>query len=496
MLKKIFNNLFEKKEETLNNSEKEKKQFKKNIDIEQICCLSWNALDDGYIPKRKLPESICNIISLKKLILGSTVEEELMEYKLDELPKSIKKLTNLEELHLQFNNLTYLPPEIGELENLKILKLGGNKLKTLPKEIAKLKQLELLTLWGNEIIDLPIEITNLTNLKGFSLIGNPVENNNKLTDKHIKWLIDLKNNGCKLELGYQDINALKTNEIKYKVEYYKNNDNYSSTYLSLKQIDSIFNYEIENGISYKKIKIYNGDNVFQEKLSEKYNDLLDRNRILLNIQNEDEEDEEYEDEEYEDEEYEDEEYLNKYEINYIYHITHYKNLKSILKNGLLCHYNNLTKEHIDNAEVNDRRNKKELIFNKNLHSYVPFYFNPKNSMLYVNKNIQDDIIILAFNRNLLMKEKTIFTDGNAASNRTNFFNDLEDLDKLNWKCLQSNYWNNFEDGKRLVMAEVLVPKRVKRKHLMKIYCYDKSTKNYILDLDVDLDVEINEKLYF
>lgn len=188
--------------------------------------------------------------------------------------------------------------------------------------------------------------------------------------------------------------------------------------------------------------------------------------------------------------------LDEYGIEYIYHMTHYKNLESILKNGLLSHNNELTKEHIDNAEVNNRRNKIEPIYNKNLHTYVPFYFNPRNPMLFVNKEIQEDIVILAFNRNILLKEKTIFTDGNAAVERTRFFKNLDDLKQLNWNCINSIYWNDFEDGKREVMAEVLVPNKVNIKYLNKIYCFDEATKSFIFELDNNLDIEINKKIYF
>lgn len=194
--------------------------------------------------------------------------------------------------------------------------------------------------------------------------------------------------------------------------------------------------------------------------------------------------------------YEEDSILDKYGIDYIYHMTHYKNLESILVNGLLAHNNELVDEHIDNAEVNDRRNKIEPIYHKNLHTYVPFYFNPKNPMLFVNKEIQEDIVILAFNKNLLIREGIIFTDGNAAVNKTKFYGDLNDLEQLNWSCINSRYWNDYEDGKREVMAEILIPNKVNITQLKKIYCYDEATESFIQDLDDELDIEINTKLYF
>ena len=68
-------------------------------------------------------------------------------------------------------------------------------------------------------------------------------------------------------------------------------------------------------------------------------------------------------------------------------------------------------------------------------------------MLYVNKEKQSILIILVFNNNLIYQQGALFTDGNASVNGTKFYNHINDLYKLNWKCLKSQYWNDFEDGK-------------------------------------------------
>lgn len=191
--------------------------------------------------------------------------------------------------------------------------------------------------------------------------------------------------------------------------------------------------------------------------------------------------------------------LNEYDIKYIYHMTHIDNLENILKYGLLSHHNNAVNHNIDNPEVNDRRNFYEPIYNKNVHDYVPFYFNPRNAMLYVNRDKQDEIIILAFDRNLIYKKGSLFTDGNASVQGTRFYKDIKDLNKLNWQCLKSKYWNDFEDGKRLMMAEVLVPDNVNIKYLKKIYCKNIFTQSRVDDLVQyypNIKVEINNKMYF
>ena len=78
-------------------------------------------------------------------------------------------------------------------------------------------------------------------------------------------------------------------------------------------------------------------------------------------------------------------------------------------------------------------------------------------MLYVRKDIQDQLVILCLRKELLCQEGSVFTDGNAASEPTNFFNTIEDLDKLDWNCIRAVRWNEFPDGRRKRCAEVLVP---------------------------------------
>lgn len=51
----------------------------------------------------------------------------------------------------------------------------------------------------------------------------------------------------------------------------------------------------------------------------------------------------------------------------------------------------------------------------------------------------------------------VFTDGNAASDATQFYNNTEDLNKIDWEVLKAERWTELPDGKRKRCAEVLVP---------------------------------------
>lgn len=68
---------------------------------------------------------------------------------LEEIPASISKFTNLEELYLSDHGLAAIPKEIGSLKKLKVLGLAGNSLEKLPEELFSLTQLKELILFDN-----------------------------------------------------------------------------------------------------------------------------------------------------------------------------------------------------------------------------------------------------------------------------------------------------------------------------------------------------------
>jgi tetratricopeptide (TPR) repeat protein len=185
--------------------------------------------------------------------------------------------------------------------------------------------------------------------------------------------------------------------------------------------------------------------------------------------------------------------LNDFGIEYLYHMTHKSNLENILTNGLLSHNTaysrGLTKTDISDERVNRRRDR--------VHNFVPFYFNPKNPMLYKRKSMQSEIIILCVDRNLLQADLK-FTDGNAASSSTKFYSNIKDLEKLNWSIINSDYWSDFIDGKRIRCSEILIPNEVKTDSIKKIFCFNSETEDYVKNKvgGFEIAVTVNQDFYF
>ncbi|MDF5725964.1 MAG: DUF4433 domain-containing protein [Rhizonema sp. PD37] len=163
-------------------------------------------------------------------------------------------------------------------------------------------------------------------------------------------------------------------------------------------------------------------------------------------------------------------------------MTAISNLHSIFEHGLLSH----NEAHrlsiitdISDPNVQNLRSIKR-VNNISLHNYVPFYFSPRNPMLYVRQEMQNQIAFLSTDPRLLLDSSTIFSDGNAAAQNTNFYCGTPLLDELPWNIINAYYWNEFEDGKRIKCAEVLVYPRVEVQRILKIFCYSNQQTPLIL----------------
>ncbi len=81
-------------------------------------------------------------------------------------------------------------------------------------------------------------------------------------------------------------------------------------------------------------------------------------------------------------------------------------------------------------------------------------------MLYRRKHRQRRLAVLYVDSSVLEMPEVVFTDGNAASLHTAFYDSPDDLRRLDWNCLKARHWTAFLYGKRKRCAEVLVPDEV------------------------------------
>ena len=135
----------------------------------------------------------------------------------------------------------------------------------------------------------------------------------------------------------------------------------------------------------------------------------------------------------------------------IFHMTDSSNLKNILLHGLQNHYNSYRQVDISNQEVNARREKVEQIYGHKIHDYVPFYFNPRNAMLYRNRN-NARVIILGLDVRVIKDHQDGFliSNRNASADEAKFSKYLPDLrsiyvkDQISKKAIEDQLAGDLE----------------------------------------------------
>ncbi|GJD22894.1 hypothetical protein RIVM261_078500 [Rivularia sp. IAM M-261] len=160
----------------------------------------------------------------------------------------------------------------------------------------------------------------------------------------------------------------------------------------------------------------------------------------------------------------------------IYHITHIRNLQSILQIGGLVANNRLKQQQINyqdiaHGNIQDRRAliRVPCAAGGCLHDYIPFYFAPRSPMLYtINRgNVegytegQNPILHIVTEAEIILANNLVFafTDGHAVMDYSEFYDDLQFLDRIDWEIMRARYWNNTPDDgdrRRRRQAEFLV----------------------------------------
>ena len=171
----------------------------------------------------------------------------------------------------------------------------------------------------------------------------------------------------------------------------------------------------------------------------------------------------------------------------IFHMTDRNNLQNILLHGLQNHYNTYKQVDISNQEVNARREKIERIYGHKIHDYVPFYFNPRNAMLYRNRS-NARVIILGLDVRVIKDHRNGFliSNRNASADEAKFSKNLPDLQDpnfINFDDVFSPRWCNNgianNDIKQKMMAEILINDVVYSRYIRSIYVKDQIGKKAI-----------------
>ena len=161
----------------------------------------------------------------------------------------------------------------------------------------------------------------------------------------------------------------------------------------------------------------------------------------------------------------------------IYHITHGANLSRIVDDACLWSDEERLSRHLEStivgmSEIKQRRLEQRVVQchpDTTVGQYVPFYFCPRAPMLgaiHVGRvkgveGGQRAILHLVTDLTAVSGSdlEYVFSNGHAAMRFSEFFDDLADLDGLDWERIASDDWRDTPDDndrKRRKQAEFLV----------------------------------------
>ena len=178
---------------------------------------------------------------------------------------------------------------------------------------------------------------------------------------------------------------------------------------------------------------------------------------------------------------------------WLYHITHIDNLPGIIRAGGLLAHNGVDETYTDIAHqtIQVRRNQTPVRCPPGgvLHDYVPFYFCRRSPMLYAihKDNIngysggQQSIVYLVSELARVQQAGLtfVFTDGHAIMQFSEFYNNVADLDKIDWPLMQARIWtdtNEDPDRKRRRQAEFLLHRQCPWPLIAGIGVFDETMK--------------------
>ena len=193
----------------------------------------------------------------------------------------------------------------------------------------------------------------------------------------------------------------------------------------------------------------------------------------------------------------------------LYYITHIDNLESILENGILSHNEvlrrNLKHKKIYSEEIIKKRQEKR-IENKPLGEFANLYFQPRNAMLYriifLEKVDVNQLVIIGVKPDILNRKDIYISDGNAASDFTNFYSSNDkDYKKILKKLrneVNKDWWSDFDGSKRRLMAECLIEKYVPLKYILELYVATHKARENVEKIikNRKISVVLEPKLFF
>jgi hypothetical protein len=192
------------------------------------------------------------------------------------------------------------------------------------------------------------------------------------------------------------------------------------------------------------------------------------------------------------------------DITEFYYITPIENMPSILEHGILSHTlaTPLKPTSLAMAEIQERRQNKQIPGARRLHEYANLYFDAHNPMLSKIRAQNDVICVLRIGTAVLNLPGVIISDHNAACDIARFLTVEQGLNLLNKERIFARYWthagdqNDEEKHKHEKCAEVLIPDKIEPRFILGSYVADEAALSNFQKLNIELPVLIKNDIFF
>ncbi len=179
------------------------------------------------------------------------------------------------------------------------------------------------------------------------------------------------------------------------------------------------------------------------------------------------------------------------------------NVSSVLEHGILSHENCSQLEHTDvsMAEIQDKRDKKNVPGGYRLHQYANLYFHARNPMMYKRKGQAENLCVLRFSHKVLEIEGVVITDQNASSDYVKFMTP-DHLSSLNFGMIYADDWRHPDDRiaqwkhSSAKCAEVLIPNGVHPSYIVGAYVSSSNALEKLREQNFNLPIELNANIFF
>ena len=202
-------------------------------------------------------------------------------------------------------------------------------------------------------------------------------------------------------------------------------------------------------------------------------------------------------------------------------MVHFDNIEYILINGMCIRAHPLADPdyiNIGDTQLISQRNEYEVRINPPngfLGEYVPFYFGGHTPMLLniktgyrgIKQRPQREIVFVCCSIGQILEfcKSWCFTNGHAKDKITEFYNDLQHLDKIDWEIVNSQWWNNTSedmDRQRRKQAEFLVKEYVTTSCFHSLIVRDQQRKSDVeqivrkAGLNIPVKIDSNNQFFY